>query len=52
MTDTSDSGQAGEQQGEIAAGLYVVSQNVELAQIPADAEDEPAAQEHESMVDQ
>jgi hypothetical protein len=49
MTDTSDTGQSGEQQGEqqgqIAAGLYVVSQNVELAQIPSDAEEEPAGEE-------
>jgi hypothetical protein len=41
MTETSDT----EQQGQITAGLYVVSQSVELAQIPADAEDEPAADE-------
>ena len=49
MTDTWEAGQPGEQpdeqQGQIAAALYVVSQHVELAQIPADAEDEPAGEE-------
>jgi hypothetical protein len=57
MTDTADTQQAGEQageqpgeqtgeqQGEISAGLYVVGQNVELAQIPSDAEDEPTGTE-------
>jgi hypothetical protein len=65
MTDTSQAGQytgqpdqppgdqAGEQtdgpKGQIAAGLYLVSQNVELAQIPADAEDEPAGEEGEQL---
>jgi hypothetical protein len=31
--------QQGEEQGEIEAGIYTVSQNIEIAEIPADAYD-------------